>query len=86
MSFVWFAGKPLKIREQIAQEPHEVALAHRLDGVTNAIPLMTISTEVGHNDSNGRWLWRCPWNRADPQTNNFQSMPNALAARTRAAA
>jgi hypothetical protein len=71
MSFVWFADKPLKIREQIAREPHAAALARRLDQLANVIPLMTISTEVGHNDSNDRWLSRCPWNRADPQTNNF---------------
>jgi hypothetical protein len=72
MSFVWFADKPLKIREQIAREPHAVALARRLDELANVIPLMTISTEVGQNDSSGRWLWRCRWNPADPQTNNFQ--------------
>ena len=73
MSFVWFADKSLKIREQIAREPHAAALARRQDQLANVVPLMTISTEVGHNDSNDRGLSRCPWNRTDPQTNNLQS-------------
>jgi hypothetical protein len=70
--FVWFADKPLKTREQIAREVHAVSLARRLDELATVIALMTISTEVGHNDSNGQRRWWCPWNPADPQTNNFQ--------------
>ena len=72
MSFVWFADKPLKVREQIAREVHVVSLPRRLAELTTVIALMTISPEVSHNDSNGkRQVW-CPWNPADPQTNNFQ--------------
>ena len=77
MSFVWFADKPLKTREQIAREVHAVSLARRLDELATVITLMTISTEVGHNDSNGQRQWWCPWNPADPQTKNFHFDPES---------
>ena len=72
MSFVWFADKPLNTREQIAPEVPAVSLGRRLDELATVITHMTISTEVGYNDSNGQRQWWCPWSPADPQTKNFQ--------------
>ena len=72
MSFVWFADKPLETAEQIAREVHAVSLARRLDELATVIALMTISTEVSHNDSNGQRQWWFLWNPADPQTKNVQ--------------
>ena len=71
MGFVAFADKPIRTREQVAREVHAVSLARRLDELATVIALMTISTEVGHNDRNGDRQWWCPFNRKDPQSQRF---------------
>jgi hypothetical protein len=71
MSFVSFADRPLRSREQVAREVHAVSLRRGLNELATVIALMTISTEVGANDSNGQRQWWCPFNQADPQSEQF---------------
>ena len=71
MSFISFADRPLRAREQIAREVHAVSLRRGLDELATVIALMTISTEVGANDRNGKRQWWCPSNRKDPQSKQF---------------
>jgi hypothetical protein len=71
MSFVSFADRPLRTREQIAREVHAVSLGRGLDELATVIALMTISTEVGANDRHGDRQWWCPFNRKDPQSGQF---------------
>src|SRR6476659_1629844 len=70
-NFTSFGDRPLRTREQIAREVHAVSLRRRLDELATVISLMTISTEVGHNDRNGERQWWCPFNRKDPQSEQF---------------
>lgn len=71
MSFVWFADKPLRTREEIAREVHAVSLARGLDELATVMALMCIDTEVGANDKNGNRQWWCPWNAADATSKNY---------------
>jgi hypothetical protein len=71
MSFLSFADQPLRTREQIAREVHAVSLRRGLDELATVIALMTISTEVGAADRNGNRQWWCPFNRNDPQSEQF---------------
>ncbi|SKT71607.1 peptidoglycan binding domain-containing protein [Mycobacteroides abscessus subsp. bolletii] len=72
MSFVWFRPEgPLRTREQIAREVHAVSLARGLDELATVLALMCIDVEVGADDDNGQRQWWCPWNAADPQTEQF---------------
>lgn len=71
MSFVWFADKPLRTREQIAREVHAVSLERGLDELATVLALMCISVEVGAQDTNGEQQWWCPWNEADPESKLF---------------
>ena len=68
MSFTWF-GTPLRTREQIAREVHQVSLARGLDELATVIALLTISTETGTGSGDQRQWW-CPANPADPDTLN----------------
>ena len=70
-NFNRFADAPLRTREQIAREVHAVSLRRGLDELATVIALMTISTEVGANDRNGERQWWCPFNRKDPQSEQF---------------
>lgn len=72
MSFVWFADKPLRTREEIARIVHSVSLRRNLDELATVIALMTVAVEVGADDKNGQMQWWCPWNAADPQTKQFE--------------
>lgn len=68
MSFTWFRPEgPLKSREQIAREVHEVSLSKGLDELASVIALMAISTEVGTGVGELRRWW-CPANPAVPAT------------------
>ncbi|TGD84842.1 hypothetical protein BayCH28_23225 [Mycolicibacterium sp. CH28] len=71
MSFVSLDNKPLRTREQVAREVHAVATRLGLDELATVIALMTISTEVGANDTSGHRQWWCPFNKADPQSERF---------------
>lgn len=71
MSFLWFADKPLRTREQIAREVHAVSLERGLDELATVLALMCISVEVGAQDTNGQPQWWCPWNEADPESKLF---------------
>lgn len=71
MSFVWFADKPLRTREQIAREVHAVSLQRGLDELATVMALMCISVEVGAADSKGQPQWWCPWNSADPESKQY---------------
>lgn len=71
MSFVWFADKPLRTREQIAREVHAVSLERGLDELATVMALMCISVEAGAEDTNGERQWWCPWNAADPESKLF---------------
>lgn len=71
MSFTSFEAQPLRSREQIALEVHQVSLARGLDELATVIALMTISVEVGANDRNGNRQWWCPANRRVPATFQF---------------
>jgi hypothetical protein len=71
MSFITRADKPSRTREQVAREVHAVSLGRNLDELATVIALMTISTEVGSNDVNGERQWWCPFNRKDPQSEQF---------------
>ena len=71
MSFVWFADKPLRTREQIAREVHAVSLEGGLDELATVLALMCIAVEVGAQDTYGQRQWWCPWNEADPESKNF---------------
>lgn len=70
-NFNRFADAPLRTREQIAREVHAVSLRRGLDELATVIALMTISTEVGADDRSGNRQWWCPFNRKDPQTEQF---------------
>ncbi|WP_081809467.1 N-acetylmuramoyl-L-alanine amidase [Mycobacterium sp. URHB0044] len=70
-NFKRFDDAPLRTREQIAREVHAVSLRRGLDELATVIALMTISTEVGANDRNGQRQWWCPFNRKDPQSEQF---------------
>jgi hypothetical protein len=70
-NFNRFADAPLRTREQIAREVHAVSLRRGLDELATVIALMTISTEVCANDRNGERQWWCPFNRKDPQSEQF---------------
>jgi hypothetical protein len=70
-NFNRFDDTPLRTREQIAREVHAVSLRRGLDELATVIALMTISTEVGANDRNGQRQWWCPFNRKDPQSEQF---------------
>lgn len=73
MSFTGFDPKPLRTREEIAREVHEVSLRRNLDELATVIALMTISTEVGAADANGNRQWWCPANPTnDPETMQFE--------------
>jgi N-acetyl-anhydromuramyl-L-alanine amidase AmpD len=72
VSFVWFRPEgPLRSREEIARTVHSVSLKRGLDELASVMALMCISTEVGTDDDNGDRQWWCPWNKADPQTEQF---------------
>lgn len=71
MSFVWFADRPLRTREQVAREVHTISLRRGLDELATVIALMAISTEVGANDRQGQRQWWCPWNSRVPATKNY---------------
>jgi hypothetical protein len=71
VSFIWFADKPLRTREQIAREVHAVSLSRGLDEFATVLALMCIAVEVGAQDSYGEQQWWCPWNEADPESKNF---------------
>lgn len=71
MSFVWFAEKPLRTREQIAREVHAVSLERGLDELATVLALMCIAVEVGAQDTNGEQQWWCPWNEADPESKMY---------------
>lgn len=71
MSFVWFADKPLRTREQIAREIHAVSLQRGLDELATVMALMCVAVEVGAPDSSGNQQWWCPWNAADPDSKMF---------------
>lgn len=71
MSFLWFADKPLRTREQIAKEVHAVSLKRGLDEFATVLALMCISVEVGAQDTNGDRQWWCPWNEADPESKAY---------------
>ena len=58
MSFISFASKPLRTKEQIAKEVHQVSLARGLDKFATVLVCMAIAVEVG---AKGEW-W-CPANR-----------------------
>lgn len=66
MSFTWLADRPLRTREQIAREVHQVSLARGLDELATAMCLMCIDVEVGADDADNNRQWWCPGNRADP--------------------
>ena len=70
-NFNRFNDTPLRTREQIAREVHAVSLQRGLDELATVIALMTISTEVGANDRHGERQWWCPFNRKDPQSEQF---------------
>jgi hypothetical protein len=70
-NFTRFDDSPLRTREQIAREVHAVSLRRGLDELATVIALMTISTEVGHDDRHGQRHWWCPFNRKDPQSEQF---------------
>ncbi|MBE5453519.1 hypothetical protein E3G52_000383 [Mycobacteroides abscessus] len=70
MSFVSFNPTPLRTREQIAREVHGVSLTRGLDELATVLALMCISVEVGTGEGDKRQWW-CPWNAADPQTEQF---------------
>lgn len=71
MSFLWFADKPLRTREQIAQQVHAVSLTRGLDEFATVLALMCISVEVGAQDTYGERQWWCPWNEADPESKAY---------------
>lgn len=71
MAFLWLADKPLRTREEIAREVHQVSLRRGLDELATVIALMTISVEVGANDKHGQRQWWCPWNANDPSSRNY---------------
>ena len=71
MSFTWLADKPLRTREEIAREVHQVSLSRNLDELASVICLMAISVEVGANDRNGNRQWWCPANKRVPATLSF---------------
>lgn len=71
MSFLWLADKPLRTREQIAREVHEISLKRGLDELATVLALMCISVEVGANDKNKNRQWWCPWNAADPESQKY---------------
>lgn len=71
MSFLWFADKPLRTREQVAREVHAVSLKRGLDEFATVLALMCISVEVGAQDTNGEQQYWCPWNEADPESKNY---------------
>jgi hypothetical protein len=72
MSFTSFKDRPLRSREQIAREVHEVSADRGLDELATVIALMTISTEVGAADADGNRQWWCPSNPTnDPETDAF---------------
>lgn len=71
MSFVWFADKPLRTREQVAREVHAVSLERGLDELATVLALMCIAVEVGAQDTNGEQQWWCPWNEADPESKMY---------------
>ena len=71
MSFLWFANKPLRTREEIAKQVHAVSLSRGLDELATVLALMCISVEVGAQDTNGERQWWCPWNAADPDSKNY---------------
>lgn len=62
MSFTWFADKPLRTREQVAAEIHQVSLARGLDQLATVLTCMAVDIEVGANDKNGNPQWWCPAN------------------------
>lgn len=68
MSFLWFADKPLRTREQVAREVHAVSLERGLDELATVMCLMCIAVEVGAQDTNGEQQYWCPWNEADPES------------------
>lgn len=71
MSFTRFDSKPMRTREQVALEVHQVSLARGLNELATVIALMAISTEVGAEDENGERQWWCPANRRVPATFTF---------------
>lgn len=71
MSFTSFETQPLRSREQVAREVHQVSLARGLDELATVIALMTISVEVGAADRNGNRQWWCPANKRVPATFNY---------------
>jgi N-acetylmuramoyl-L-alanine amidase-like protein len=62
MSFVRKDPTPLRTPEQVAREVHEVSLARGLDQFATVLALMCIRQESN--------FW-CPWNRADPSSQNY---------------
>lgn len=70
MSFTRQNPQPLRTREQIAAEVHQVSLARDLDELATVIALMTISTEVGTGTGNNRQWW-CPANRRITASLNY---------------
>lgn len=70
MAFTRFNAQPLRSREQIAREVHQVSLARNLDELATVIALMTISTEVGTGTGDQRKWW-CPANKRVPATFNY---------------
>lgn len=66
MSFTWLRptaeGGPLRTREQVAVEVHQVSLSRGLDTFATVLTCMGIDVEVGADDDEGNPQWWCPAN------------------------
>lgn len=73
MSFTWFADKPLRTREQVAAEVHQVSLSRGLEQFATILTCMAIEIEVGAKDE-----WWCPSNpTAEPSSTGFPCDSNS---------
>jgi hypothetical protein len=68
VSFTWFADRPLRTKQQVAAEIHQVSLARGLDKLATVLAVMCVSQEVGAADNTGERQFWCPSNQADPDS------------------